>query len=280
MKSLRRIAGDILRALRTAGRTDDRSAIQRQFALLRQPKYQAGEIRWRNKSLRYTDGPALYYQLTDIYLGQVYDFGCTHPNPRILDIGANLGLASIRFRELHPAARITAFEADPAIAAVLQKNLHAFDDHTTEIIAAAAWTQNGQAGFQSNGDDSGQLNADASLQIRTVDLSEYCREPVDFLKMDVEGAEFELIAHLHSTGTLANIQRMFIELHAWNATTPVRFHELLTTLTTNGFHYRLTSAVTFPATERGMKFDALVGSTNLVNVHAWRDGISPQPMRA
>ena len=45
--------------------------------------------------------------------------------PRILDCGANVGLASLFFRRLYPQARITAFEADPALFAILEANLDA-----------------------------------------------------------------------------------------------------------------------------------------------------------
>src|SRR5438045_4004967 len=47
-----------------------------------------------------------------------YAFSTTNPAPRILDCGANVGLASLYWKRTHPGARITAFEADPKIAAM------------------------------------------------------------------------------------------------------------------------------------------------------------------
>lgn len=270
MNALRRILGDGLRILRTVGRHDDQAAIHRLFHLLRQPKYQPGKVTWRGRTLHYTDGPALYYQLGDIYQHHVYDFGCEHAAPRILDIGANLGLATIRFRELFPAARITAFEADPSIGQVLKTNLETFGDKQTEVITAAAWISEGHSNFKSNGDDSGHLAADGGVQIPTVDLAAYCRETIDFMKLDVEGAEFDLIAHLQATNTLRHVRRLFVEMHAWDPAVSPRFHDLLAVLASAGFHYRITSASTFPHGAQGPSFDTLKTATSLATVHAWR----------
>ena len=65
------------------------------------------------------------------------------PSPRILDCGANVGLASLFFKRRYPAARITAFEADPALFAILDANLRANGAADVEARHAALWTSTG-----------------------------------------------------------------------------------------------------------------------------------------
>jgi len=45
--------------------------------------------------------------------------------PLIFDCGANIGLATLYFKNLYLGARIVAFEADPETAAVLRENVSA-----------------------------------------------------------------------------------------------------------------------------------------------------------
>lgn len=269
MQNLRYQISNALRHLRLFGRKDHPAAVGRLFGLLHRPKHQPGSISWQGRSLLYADATALYHQLSDIYIEQTYDFSCNRPDPRILDVGGHIGLASLRFRELFPKARLTTFEPDPALADRLRANLATAGDTVTEIIAAAAWTSDGVSNFAATGDDSGALAANGTVQVATVDLARFCSEPIDYLKLDVEGAEFELIAHLAATGALARVERLFVELHEWGPVLP-RFHETLGSLAKAGFNYRLRSAAAFGALPHPAGFTALSHPANLVALYAWR----------
>jgi FkbM family methyltransferase len=266
----RRLLGDLSRQARLLGRHDDAAELQRLFRLLRMPKHHPGSILWRGRSLRYADAPALYHQLADIYVSRVYDFACDRPAPRILDVGGHIGLACWRFREQFPAAKITTFEPDPGLVSLLRANLATTGDSQTEVIAAAAWTREGTFGFSTTGDDSGSLDAHGSLQVPTVDLARFCEEKVDFIKLDIEGAEFDVLAHLVATGALNRVQRLFIELHQWQQNAP-RFHEVLTSLKNAGFNYRIHSAVCLGTASRPAGLSAVNYPANLITVYAWRE---------
>ncbi|MEO6873552.1 MAG: FkbM family methyltransferase [Opitutaceae bacterium] len=270
MTNLRYFLGDILRRSRLLGRRDEAAAVQRLFPLLRRPKHQPGTITWQNHPLCYADASALYHQLSDIYIERAYDFTCDQPAPRILDVGGHIGLASLRLRQLFPHARLTTFEPDPVLANMLRTNLAAAGDAATELIVAAAWSSDGSRAFAATGDDSGALADHGSLQVSTVDFARFCLEPVAFLKLDVEGAEFELIEHLAATGALSQVRRVFIELHEWQDGPP-RFHSLIGRLATAGFNYRLRSAALFGAEPQPGGFTAVGHPGNLVALYAWRD---------
>ncbi len=237
------------RWLKLWGKTSDRAQVERLLPLLEQPHGVPGQITWRGNPLHYLDGPSVYYQLAEIYVAGVHDFDHSeHSTPcRILDVGGNIGLASIRLRERFPDADITTFEADPTLAKVLQKNLHAFGDRDTKVIAAAAWRADGKIGFRSSGGDDGSIDHSSSDQVEAVDLGRYLYSTVDYLKIDIEGAEFEVLPHLASTGALQRVNRLGIEIHHWNLPTPPRFHELFQILVDAGFNYRILSSTLNPA---------------------------------
>jgi hypothetical protein len=64
-------------------------------------------------------------------------------------------------------------------------------------------------------------------------LDHLLAEPVDFLKIDIEGAEVDAL--LAST-KLRNVKRIFVEYHSF-CKQKQRLHELLQTLTDSGLRY-------------------------------------------
>src|SRR5205085_2620863 len=137
-------------------------------------------------------------QWDDLFVKQALRFEFSGSVPRIIDCGANIGLSSLYFKRLYPAARITAYEADPEIHGILSENLRRNGAADVESVNAAVWTQNGMINFLCEGADSGTLSELAgalngtdrsvpSIRLRDV----LAGETVDLLKIDIEGAERE-----------------------------------------------------------------------------------------
>jgi FkbM family methyltransferase len=274
--SLRTILGDWVRSLKLGSRKDDRAELERLIPLLRKPRQQPGTLVWQGLPIHYADGASLYYQLAEIFEQRVYDFSTSLSAPRILDVGGNIGIAVRRFRRIFPQANITTFEPDPALAKILRRNLAAADDVKTRVIEAAAWTKSGMVGFNPTGNDSGSISIEHNHQLPCCDIIEFLDERVDFMKLDVEGAEYDLLAHMHEAGSLSQIDRLFVELHHWpDAGTPVRFHEALQIIAAAKFEYRITTAEVFGS------FQAYYDQPhagNQLTIQAWRaSSISSAP---
>lgn len=214
----RRLAGRVKRRLfptpevaawRTACRAAERT-----------PRRTPGTIELAGYRLRYVDLLTLCPQWHDLFVEHAYRFAAATPTPRILDGGANVGLASLYWRRLYPQARITAYEADPAIAAVLRANLDANGARDVETVQAALWTADGRIEFQQEGSDSGAVANGAtgegpvvtvpSLRLRDELLAE---ERIDLLKLDVEGAEAAILADCR--GALGAVRALLVEIHEW-----------------------------------------------------------------
>ncbi len=182
------------------------------------PRFTPGEIQLGEYQLRYADLLSTCPQWEDIFVRQTMRVELDTVAPRILDCGANIGLASLYFKRLYPAARITAYEADPAIHEILSVNLRRNHASDVETIQAAVWKETGTISFACEGADSGAVSEVAANteavrrevpSIRLRDLIE--AEPIDLLKLDIEGAERAVLADC--AGALSNVRAMLMELH-------------------------------------------------------------------
>lgn len=240
-RSARRLAG---RAKRRLFPAPEMAAWQRACRKAeRVPRHTPGTIELMGYRLRYADLLTLCPQWYDLFVTGAYRFQAASPTPRILDAGANVGLASLYFKRLYPRARITAYEADPAICALLRDNLEVNGAPDVETVQAAVWTRDGSLDFRCEGSDSGAVvEPGTDLEdglpgpvrsvpaIRLRDVLE--REPVDLLKLDIEGAEAAVLADC--AGALAGVRALIAEVHELD---PVRRRtpEILAQLAEAGF---------------------------------------------
>lgn len=190
--------------------------------------------------LEVVDAATFFPMYEEIFVRQIYKFQARGPRPRIIDGGANIGLATIYWKRAYPDSRITAFEADPAIASTLRRNVLSFGATDVEVVPCALWTSSGAGRFLADGADSGRLDLDAgaaaSAQVATVRLRDYLEDPVDLLKLDVEGAETQLLRDC--ADRLSRVKRIFVECHSF-ADRPQTLAELLAILQSAGFRVYL-----------------------------------------
>lgn len=185
------------------------------------PRFTPGTIRLMDFDLRYADLLTLCPQWDDIFVRQTLAFTAATPSPRILDCGANVGFASLYFRRLYPAARITAFEADPALFAILTANLQANGAGSVETRHAAVWTSAGSLTFHCEGSDSGMIGSlsgavdGRATDVPSVRLRDVIDEaPVDLLKLDIEGAEDAVLADCEPV--LHRVKALVMDLHEFD----------------------------------------------------------------
>ena len=198
--------------------------------------------------LRVSHPQSFEYMFREIFEREIYRFTTQAACPRIIDCGANIGLASIYLGLRHPNARITAFEADPAIASVARANVDSFGLENVEIVAAAVTDHDGSVAFTTTGDLAGRIAAKndssslAQFIVPAIRLEPYLQGEIEFLKIDIEGAEFETLFSVR--GQLRNVKRLFVEYHGFAAETQ-NLPEFLALLTESGFRYYITNACDF-----------------------------------
>lgn len=201
-----------------------------ELAVLRQLEWRAGhesrrthgEIALDPYRFEYVDAMSTWPQWDDIFVHQSLAFSTDVRAPRILDCGANIGLASLYFKHRYPHARLTAFEPDPWLAAICRRNVarnDAMDD--VEIKDAAVWTADGTLEFVCEGTDSGAIAAlhhpieGPVSRVPSLRLRDWLHEPVDLLKLDIEGAELPVLDDCRDR--LTNVRAMIVEVHEFDA---------------------------------------------------------------
>jgi hypothetical protein len=75
-----------------------------------------------------------------------------------------------------------------------------------------------------------------SVKVRVEMLSKYLDEPVDFLKLNIEGKEIAVMEEVANSGKLCNVQELVIEYHGW-PNKDQRLGYLLRILDHQGFRY-------------------------------------------
>ncbi len=143
---------------------------------------------------------------------------------RIVDGGANIGLSSLYFLANFPEARIEAYEASPAAFDLLQrtikssrndperyvlenKALHTADDTVSfYVLPHTASALNASISGRDSLDELGE-----KIEVDAVDFRKLLEKPIDFLKLDVEGHEYELL-NLPEVSP-STIRSMAVEFH-------------------------------------------------------------------
>jgi len=203
--------------------TPERAVLQQlEWRAMHEPRRRGGHIAAPPYRFEYVDAMSTWPQWDDIFIHQSLEFDSDAPSPRILDCGANIGLASIYFTHRHPHAKVTAFEADPRLASICRRNLAANDGtKQVEVKEAAVWTVEGTLEFVCEGTDSGAIaSLDEPIQgpvvpVLSVRLRDWLDEPIDLLKLDIEGAELSVLEDCHDR--LCNVGAMCVEVHESNA---------------------------------------------------------------
>ncbi len=183
------------------------------------------------------------HSVDEIFLEEVYRFKADVEDPTIIDCGANIGLSIIYFKRLYPKAKILAFEADPGICNILKKNVEVFGFSDANIVHSAVWDENSTLSFAQEGSVGGKIgdagNGSEMIKVPAIRLSDYLNKPVDFLKIDIEGAEYRVLKDCWEL--LSNVKNLFIEYHLMPGEQS-HLHEILNWVQTVGFSYYIKEA--------------------------------------
>lgn len=158
--------------------------------------------------------------------------GLLPPDATILDLGANVGYTAVDFAVRHPGARIVAVELDGNNAALAERNLSPFAERCA-VLRAAVWSCDGEVvyggseawGLRVVPETVGGSYAPA-IRIPTL-LHDFGLARVDYVKMDIEGAEAEVLTE---AGWLDRVDAIKIEVHP-----PVTLESCEETLRSAGF---------------------------------------------
>ena len=124
---------------------------------------------------------------------------------RILDLGGNIGIASVFFAKQYPQAQVCCVEPIPSNLMVLRKNI---EDNmlAVRVVAAAVGARDSRAKFNLSSDPRQHAAADSKvivnstgqeIDVEVISAPSLMRmmgwDEFDLLKIDIEGAEVEVL---------------------------------------------------------------------------------------
>lgn len=222
--------------------------------------------------VRIPDRTAIWSLLHEIMLHEDYYFACGTDTPRILDCGAHVGMAIYYFKSIYPKARIIAFEPAPELRAVAQANIERNGFTDVELLPYALFDTRGTTTFHLSEDytmagslhprrrEMGETVRSIGVECRV--LSDYLREPVHFLKLDIEGTEDIVLAEAEPW--LRNVQHLFCEYHHGAGLANGRLARILAILDRAGFEVNVDKSFSYGGRTRCRPMTALGGPASEV----------------
>ena len=240
-KQLKRfIAPEIIKLLKrkfnylNKSKTSDLSSI---------PRYTEVKTELIGHEILIPDNASYLFMKKEIFNEEIYNFNNENSQPYIIDGGANIGLASIYFKLKYPNSNIIAFEPDEKIYNILQFNIKSFNLKKIKLINKGLWNENTKLSFKSEGADGG-LISDVNNQtlsdcvVEVLSLKPFLNKKVDFLKLDIEGAETTVLKDIRSELNL--VDRIFVEYHSFIAQEQT-LNEIIDILTKAKFRLHISS---------------------------------------
>lgn len=181
--------------------------------------------------------------MQDIFSDKVYRFRAKTEHPHIIDAGANIGLSVLYFKTIYPRSTIVAFEPDPDIFGMLRYNVG--DLEGVDVRQEAAWIEDTTLTFYTEGSLAGSSEIDFLGQGKKVEVEatrlkdEIRKRPVDFLKIDIEGAENNVLFDIE--GELDQVNHLFFEYHSVPDKAQ-RLGDMLNLVQRAGFRYIINGA--------------------------------------
>jgi FkbM family methyltransferase len=128
-----------------------------------------------------------------------------------VDGGANIGCFAVYAAALFPDVPIVCYEPEPENAQLLRRTLAA-SNIQAEVVEKGLWSRAGRLYFHPHESFTGNIKetpSDYPIEVTTVDAPSGC-----WLKLDIEGAEYEVLPQVLNSGCRPAVISM--EIHHAN----------------------------------------------------------------
>lgn len=211
--------------------------------------------RFFNFKVTGTNAASLLYLFQEIFLNKEYFFTATTNSPKIVDCGANIGVAILYFKKLYPEAEIIGIEPNPIAFRLLEKNVKQNNLKGVTLLNLCLSDKEGTESFFSEPGGTNNLSASIFMargkqfviEIPATRLSSIIRDSIfDLIKIDIEGAERQVFNDLKEKKLLACSRVYFMEYHHHEQMEDI-FPQLLESYQAEGFKYNLRASFSKPS---------------------------------
>ncbi|MGN6421390.1 MAG: FkbM family methyltransferase [Pseudobacter sp.] len=231
----------------------------------------SNSISFKGAKLRYRNPDEFLTIHREIFTEHSYRFVAACDQPLILDCGSHFGMAIVYWKNLYPGAKIIAFEPDPSNFEMLKSNTGSLGN--IEYQNKAVWVHDGIIEFEDKGNWGSKIVEGGSSESKTikvpcVKLSSFIQNrKIDFLKLDIEGAEYEVLKDI--APLLSNVENLFLEYHG-SVKENYKLEELLALIRSAGFSYYIKEAAQVLNQPFVEKFNKDAGFDIQLNIFCYR----------
>lgn len=216
------------------------------------PKLQSLHLRALDHPIQLRQGTSDFFVVRQIYEQGEYDPVRRWQLPAgatLVDLGGNVGLATLYLDALFPGIRVLSVEPDEANRRLLESNCrHLIDSGRMTVVGAFVAARDGSAGIDRGDDSWGFKKVEAPAAGEVIPcysvpslLARAGIDTIDLLKCDVEGTEAELFKDC--APWIGRVKHLVVETHA-----PYRLSDLYTELRAVGWDFELTAQREDPVT--------------------------------
>jgi FkbM family methyltransferase len=246
-RAARKLHAKTPKSIKHWARILSRPSYRKQFREMRRlwamPSFEPTTTELLGHNFEVRDVPRFLETKSAVFDGDLYRFTTTEDIPRIIDCGASVGLFVCYFKHLYPKSDVVAFEPDPNVFEVLKRNCTSWGADDILLIRKAVWIRESTLPFRGDGKWSSRVDEEATgddvPRVPTCRLRDYLTQRVDLLRLDIEGAEVDVL--LDCADVLGQVQNLAVDYHSIFKR-PQRLDELMALLTRAGFrmHFRAT----------------------------------------
>jgi FkbM family methyltransferase len=187
----------------------------------------------------------------EIFYRNEYYFKTAKKNPVIIDCGANIGFSIIYFKWLYPKSTIYGFEPDKKTFELLKRNIFKNGLKNVHLINSAVSDKSGKIDFFFDQERPGHLSMSTrygrmpknKTSVESISLSSFIKKNdiknIDFIKMDIEGSEKEVMKDLDKNKMFDRIKKLLIEYHHKITGEKSCLGDYLKILEKNNFEYQI-----------------------------------------
>lgn len=206
-------------------------------------------IKLHNFSVTYFNKEELKVLDKEIFSDGIYEIELVKDSPLIIDVGSHIGLSILYFKKKFPKSKIIAFEPNPNVFPLLEENIIQNGLIGVEVHDVGLGLKEGKRLLYIDSSDSNAFSTSSfhpnawngkqktlPIKVRVKKLSKYLNTKCDLLKMDVEGAELEILQELVESRKIEFIQNLVFEYHPINKN---RFNKTMKLLVENHFELEI-----------------------------------------
>jgi surface carbohydrate biosynthesis protein/FkbM family methyltransferase len=192
-----------------------------------------------NNLLFRTNLPAsLATELDLIFQRKIYHFDAIREDPLVIDCGAHIGAFSLYILNKYPKAKIIAFEPEEKswqyLNANLQLNFGTVLNTQVTTVKKGLSHFDGEFSLDMRDADGSTTFSEKTTTMEVSRLGKYLDRPVDFLKLNIVGAELDVLRDIEPQ--LHRVREICLIYHGFDEVGQ-RLHEILDILHRNGFRY-------------------------------------------